>query len=179
MRFVILILTQILFLSASVFAQQAKYQTFKAKMTLIGEKDAVQKQWDNENITVALDYQTGNFISRMHNTDFNEKYASGESANDEIKREDIVLKGIFPIERIIDQKSINASYDVEMELITSDESIILNFTVEVTKPGEGKASYRIFIMRSTLYNDQTNFKAFEGYENEISIILALNAYWNN
>jgi len=166
-------------MSTGLHAQQAKYQTFKAKMTLVGEKEGQQKQWDNESITVALDYETGNFISRMYNTDFNEKYGSGESANEDIEREDIVLKGIFPIERIIDQKSINATYDVEMELTTPADTFILNFTIEVTKPGEGKAAYRIFLMRSTLYNDQTNFKAFEGYENDISILLAFNAYWNN
>jgi len=179
MRFVILFLTQILFLSAGVFAQQAKYQTFKAKMTLIGEREGEQKQWDNDNITVALDYETGNFISRMYNTDFIEKYAGGDIPEDEFNKEDIVLKGTFPIERIIDQKPITASYDVEMELTTPADTFILNFTIEVSRPGEGKAAYRIFLMRSTLYNDQTNFKAFKGYENEISMLLAFNAYWNN
>ena len=177
MRILVIIIIQLVFLANITFAQQAKYQTFKAKMTLIGEKDGKQQQWDNNDITVALDYESGNFISKLKNTDFLNKETYNTLQNEENEERELKLTGTFPIERIIDQKPINATYNVEMELTTPDDSFILNCNIEVTKPGEGQKGYRIFIMRGIIYNDETNFKAFEGYENEITIILAFNAFW--
>ncbi len=177
MRILVIIIIQLVFLANITFAQQAKYQTFKAKMTLLGEKDGKQQQWDNNDITVALDYESGNFISKLKNTDFLNKETYNTLQNEENEERELKLTGTFPIERIIDQKPINATYNVEMELTTPDDSFILNCNIEVTKPGEGQKGYRIFIMRGIIYNDETNFKAFEGYENEITIILAFNAFW--
>ncbi len=179
MKFLIVVLIQIVFVANIAFAQQAKFQTFKAKMTVVGEKDGEQQQWDNNDITVALDYENGNFISRLKNTDFYNKETYNTLQNEETEERELKLTGTFPIEKIIDQKSINATYNVEMELTTPSDTFILNINVEVTRPGEGQKGYRIFIMRGILYNDETNFDAFVSYENEISIILAFNAFWNN
>jgi len=179
MKFLIVVLIQLVFITNISFAQQAKYQTFKAKMTVVGEKDGEQQQWNNNDITVSLDYESGNFISRLKNTDFLNKETYNTLQNEENDERELKLTGTFPIERIIDQKPINATYNVEMQLTTPEDTFILNFNVEVTKPGEGQKGYRIFLVRGILYNDETNFEAFVGYENEISIILAFNAFWNN
>lgn len=179
MKFLALVLIQLVFVANITFAQQAKFQTFKAKMTVVGEKDGEQLQWDNNDITVALDYENGNFISKLRNTDFLNKETYNSLQNEEIEERELKLTGTFPIEKIIDQKPINATYNVEMELTTPEDIFILNFNVEVTRPGEGQKGYRIFIMRGILYNDETNFDAFIGYENEINIILTFNAFWNN
>ena len=113
-------------------------------MELSGNKDGKRIQWENNNITVALDYKTGNFISRIKNTDFYEKQFRDQATNENIEQKEILLKGIFPIEQIIDQKSINATYNIELELITPEGSSVINFNVDVSKPGKGQNAYRVF-----------------------------------
>jgi hypothetical protein len=173
-----IILVGLFFILDSTFAQQPKYQTFKSKMSLIGEKDAEKFQFDNDKITVALDYKTGSFISRLKNTDFkiDKNYATDK---EQIEEEEIVLEGILPIEAMIDQKAIRANYKTELKLTTPDDVFILHFDIEVNKPGSKNKGYRIFMMRGIIYNDETNFPAFEGFDNEIAIILTFNAFWNN
>jgi len=178
MKILLIGLINIILISNYGFSQQAKYQTFKAKMTIIGEKEGEKMQWDNNNITVALDYENGNFISRLKNTDFYLKEYELQETEENIEERGIQLKGIFPIEQMIDQRAINASYNVELELITTDDSYFLNFNIDVTRPNDGQKTYRIFIMRGIFYNDETNFSAFEGYENEINLIVAFNAFSN-
>lgn len=179
MKILLISLIHVILVSSFTFAQQVKYQTFKAKMSIIGEKDGEKMQWDNNNITVALDYENGNFISRLKNTDFYLKEHEIPINDEEREEKEIILKGIFPIEQIIDQRQINATYNLELELITPDGSYFLNFNVDVTRPNDGQKTYRIFIMRGIFYNDETNFPAFKGYENEINLILAFNAFSNN
>jgi hypothetical protein len=168
-----------IFLSFISIAQESKYKTFKAKMELIGEKNGEKIQWENNNITVSLDYKTGNFISQIKNTDFYEKQFRDQENNKNIEQRVIVLKGIFPIERIIDQKPINATYNVDMELNTPEDIYPLNFNVGVTKPGKGPNAYRVFVMQGKIYNNETNFPKLKGFENEIEIIVTFNAFWNN
>lgn len=180
MKILLISLIHILLISNSSFAQQVKYQTFKAKMSIIGEKEGKKVQWDNNNITVALDYENGNFISRLKNTDFFVKEDNNAPELDENREErEILLKGIFPIESIINQRAINASYNVELELITPDGSYFINFNIDITRPNDGQRTYRIFIMRGIFYNDETNFPAFVGCENEINLVVAFNAFSNN
>lgn len=179
MKIIGLLLTQIILLTSICFSQESKYQTFKAKMELGGDKNGEQIKWENNNITVALDYKTGNFISRIKNTDFYEKQFRDQATTENIEQKEILLKGIFPIEQIIDQKSINATYNVELELITQEGSNVINFNVDVSKPGKGKNAYRVFIMRGIIYNDETNFPKLKDFENEINMNVVFNAIWNN
>lgn len=177
MKILLISLIHVILISNFTFAQQVKYQTFKAKMSIIGEKDGEKMQWDNNNITVALDYENGNFISRLKNTDFYFKDDIIPINDDEREEREIILKGIFPINQMINQRQINATYNLELELITPNGSYFLNFNIDVTRPNDGK-SYRIFVMRGIFYNDETNFPAFKGYQNEINLILGFNAFSN-
>ena len=177
MKIITLSLINIFFFVGICFSQQVKYQTFKAQMNLIGDKDGVNYQWENTNITAALDYRTGDFISRLKNTDFNQKNDNSSAIADTIEQREIILQGNFPIEAIINQKQIYAKYIVELELIIENELHNLNFTVEITRPG-GDGQYRIFVLKGIIYNDETNFPSFVGFDNEITIILAFNALIN-
>ena len=176
MKILLIGLISIILISNYGFSQQAKYQTFKAKMKIIGMKDGEKMEWDNDNILVVLDYESGNFSTKLENTDFYLNDFKRTDTEDDIEERELLLKGILPIERIIDQIPINANYNFELEFITPDESYFLNFNTEITKPGSGENNYRIFIMRGIIYNDVTNFPAFKDYENEINIIIAFNAF---
>lgn len=177
MKILLISLIHVILFSNFTFAQQVKYQTFKAKMSIVGEKDGEKMQWDNNNITVALDYENGNFISRLKNTDFYLKDNDFPINEAEREEREIILKGIFPINQMINQRQINATYNLELELITPNGSYFLNFNIDVTRPNDGQ-SYRIFVMRGIFYNDETNFPAFKGYQNEINLILGFNAFSN-
>lgn len=161
----------------TTYAQQSKYQTYTSKMSLIGIKNTEKIQFDNNNITVQLDYKTGEFISRLKNTDFRLKDSFYENNGVKTDERELILKGILPINDIINQKSKVANYKTELQLIDGDEIYHINYDLQIQKPGGGNANYRIFLMKGTIYNDETQFPAFEGFENEISMILSFNAFW--
>ena len=64
---------------------------------------------------------------------FSVRYVDMDNEEDREERE-IILKGIFPIDQMIDQRQINATYNLELELITPDGSYFLNFNIDVTRP---------------------------------------------
>jgi len=177
MKTIILSLLSFILISGNIIAQDTKYQTFKAQLKLIGQKDDQKYQWDNNKLTVALDYKTGNFISKFKNTDF---ISENDPVDYEsIETKEIILRGVFPIEAIIHQKAINAKYNVELELETEEGSYILNFNVDITRPNTGQGSYRVFLMDGIIYNDQTNFPRLKELDNEINLIIAFNGFSNN
>jgi len=163
-------------------AQETRYQTNKAALKINAFKNGENYQWENKNITTFLDYRNGDFTTRLKNTDFistihpefHEQTAGEEKF-------EYVFKGILPIREIINQKSINQTYPVELQLICEelglDETIA--FQITITRPGSGTTNYRIFTFQGKLYNDELQLPAFYGFDNEIELWIIFNAFSNN
>lgn len=163
-------------------AQETRYQTYKAGLKISAFKDGENYQWENKNITTFLDYRNGDFITRLKNSDFHPAGQTGSQLNKSEDAEELeyIFKGIFPITDIINQKSINQTYPVELQLICDvlglDET--LAFEMTITRPGSGSTNYRIFSLQGKMYNDELQLPAFEGFENEIELWIIFNAYSN-
>lgn len=162
-------------------AQQLHYQTNKAALKISAFKDGENFQWENKDITVFLDYRNGDFITRLKNSDFRStvhpEYHEKPLAEEEIE---YTFKGILPITEMINQKSINQTYPLELQLICDALNVdqTLGFLVTVTRPGTGAANYRIFSFSGKLYNDDLQLPAFGGFDNTIEIWIVFNAFSN-
>ena len=173
--FILLIASNLL-----VLGQAPKYQTYSANLLIIATKGGEDHQWQNKNITVTLNYKTGNFKAIIHNSDFYNKQTDIRVKEDSISgNTEFMLVGIMPIDQIINQKIINQEYDIELQLINNDISLseVLNFKMNIMLPNQGPNNYRVFTLTGTLYNDVLNLKAFKGYDNEVEIRLMFNAFW--
>jgi len=178
-----MLLFTLAFLAIILNAQEPRYQAYSTSLTIIGTKNGNDLQWENKNINIALDYKTGEFVAALKGSDFSDKRAgqppvdSAEASPDRIFN----LSGTFPVDALINQQAINAGYDVELQLANEDQSLLetILFKMTVTKPGEGQAQYRIFVLTGTLYADELQLPAFEGLDNDIRIQLFFNAYWEN
>ncbi len=162
-------------------AQEAKYQTYSADLTIIATKNGKDQQWQNKNILVVLDYKTGNIQIEMKNSDFYNKETNSLSENnEESDNTQFTLKGILPIERILDQKTHNQEYNVELQLVNDDINFskMVNFNMNILKTSQKSKSYRVFTFIGSLYNDELNLPAFKGFDNEIEIRIMFNAFWN-
>ena len=162
----------------SASSQEVRYQTLKAQLKISAVKNGGHYQWENKNITVMLNYKTGEFILRLKNTDFTN--TSGETqtvATDETKETEYIFKGTFPINDIVKQENITRQYPVELQLTCDDPQIdqTLNFQMEVTRPGSGSGNYRIFTLQGIMYNDEVQIPAFKGFDNEINLLIMFNA----
>lgn len=179
---ILITLAAVLFTVNLSLAQQTRYQTNKAALKINAFKEGENYQWENKNITVLLDYRNGDFISRLKNTDFystvqpeiHEQTPEGEEL-------EYVFKGILPITEIINQKSISQVYPVELQLICEalglDETI--GFQMTITRPGSGSSqNYRIFSLQGKLFNEELQFPAFAGFDNEIELWINFNAFSN-
>lgn len=181
MRTLFLVIT-VLFLTSLGYSQQAKYQTYKSVMKLNAFKDGQNYQWENKNITVVLDYQLGNFIAKLKNSDFYYTTPPPASDADSVQREkEYEFKGIFPIREIINQKQINQTYNVELQLVNWDLSLdnTVNFELQVMNPGTNQANYRVFQLYGKMYNYELNLPAFTGFDNEIEVWILFNGYMIN
>lgn len=157
-----------------------RYQTYTAVMKIAATKDGQQYEWENKNITVVLNYQTGEFTSRIKNHDFYDPTKPQNFNSDSIQDQiEYTLNGVFPIREIINQQTISQNYQVELHL-NNEESMshhTLLFNMAVMRPGSGgSGNYRVFTLEGTLYNDETNLPAFKGFDNEITIRLSFNGY---
>jgi len=167
--------------SVSGIAQTGtRYQTYTAVMKIAATKDGKQYEWENKNITVVLNYQTGEFTSRLTNHDFYDPAEGRVFVNDSVsEKKEYTLNGVFPIRDIINQQTISQNYQVELHL-NNEESMshhTLLFNMTVMRPGSGgSGNYRVFTLVGTLYNDETNLPAFKGFDNEITIRLGFNGY---
>lgn len=162
------------------YGQAPKYQTYSANLLIIATKGGENYQWQNKNITVTLNYKTGNFKAIIHNSDFYNKETDIRVNEDSISdNSEFMLIGIMPIDQIINQKIINQEYDIELQLINNDISLseMLNFKMNIMRPNQGPDNYRVFTLTGTLYNDTLNLPAFKGYDNEVVIQLMFNAFW--
>ncbi|NOX85221.1 MAG: hypothetical protein GXO86_04535 [Chlorobi bacterium] len=175
-----LFLLLISFLTSAVTAQSTRYQTYSAIMKITATKNGQQYEWENKNITVVLDYKTGNFTCRLQNTDFYDPANPQNFVSDSIQdRLEFSLTGIFPVREIINQKTINQNYKVELQL--SNQELMLNYTIlfdmTIMRPNpSGDGNYRVFQMEGTIYNDEAGLPAFRNFDNEITVRLAFNGY---
>ncbi len=176
-----LILTLAIMISAGLISQEAKYQTYSAKMEVVATKDGQEHQWQNSNIIVNLNYKTGNFKIELRNSDFFNR-ETNQPANENNPEEEItyLFKGYLPIEQIIDQKMSSQDYIVELQLTNDDINFseVIQFNMNVLRTSQQSGSYRVFTFFGTLYNDDINLPAFDGYDNEIKIRIIFNAFWN-
>lgn len=172
-------LSSLLILSA--FPQQTQYQTYTSVLKISASKEGEIFQWENKNITVRLDYKTGDFITRLKNIDFQYSEQPVQSISDTTSRElEYTFTGNFPIHDILNQKQINQNYTVELQLNNDELSLrkTILFDMTITRPSSGEGSYRVFSLHGKLYNDQLQLPAFEGFDDEIEIWLAFNGYMN-
>jgi hypothetical protein len=151
-------------------------------MKIRAKKNGEPVEWENKNITVNFDYKTGEFITYLANTDFVNPNSEVQMTRDaEVPRRQLTLGGTLPISEIIGQQQANQNYKVELQL-SSDElnlSETILFDMLITRPESGESkSNRFFTLNGMLYNDQTNFPAFEGYDNEIQIWLLFSGFMN-
>lgn len=181
MKTIVLIATLVFSISVSL-AQETRYQTFKAGLRISANKDGENYQWENKNITTFLDYRNGDFITRLKNSDFHQ---SGQNMEQQIESEnkeelEYLFSGIFPITDIINQKNINQTYPLELQLICDelrlDETVAFQMTI--TRPGSGSTNYRVFTLQGKLYNDELQLPAFEGFDNEVELWIIFNAFNN-
>ena len=179
---IIIILTSFFLLLQSAPAQQTRYQTNKAALKISAFKNGENYQWENKEILVFLDYRTGNFVTRLKNTDFRSTVHPEFHVLPPAEEEtEYLFKGILPINDIINQKSINQTYPIELQIVNEalglDETLSMQMTI--TRPGSGAANYRVFSLAGKMYNDQLQLPAFLGFDNEIEIWIVFNAFSNN
>jgi hypothetical protein len=180
---IIIILTSFFLLLQTGAAQQTRYQINKADLRINAFKNGENYQWENKEITVFLDYRTGDFITKLKNTDFRSvahpEFHELPPAEEETE---YVFKGILPITDIINQKNINQTYPVELQIVCEELGLeeTLSFQMTITRPSTSDASnYRIFSLQGKMYNDQLRLPAFEGFDNEIEVWIVFNAFSNN
>ncbi|MCF8347866.1 MAG: hypothetical protein K9G61_03550 [Bacteroidales bacterium] len=177
--FIFIMLASVLVLEA----QEPRYQTYSTALTVAGTKNSSNVEWTNKDINVVLNYKTGDFKATINEADFRnssqKQPEQGENIFDD--GETFLLSGVFPISGLINQQSVTASYTTELQLTTQDESLFesIMFNMTVTKPGEGQANYRIFVLTGQLYKDEFDLPAFEGMDNDIEIRLFFNAFWQD
>jgi hypothetical protein len=176
-------LSVLFFLSVTiVLAQQSKYITYSSLMKIKAKKNGEPVEWENKNVSVNFDYKTGEFITYLTNTDFVNPDADKNMVKEDVApRRQLTLEGTLPISDIIGQQQANQNYKVELQL-TSEElnlSETILFDMLITKPESGESkSNRFFTLNGILYNDQTNFPAFAGYDNEIQVWLIFSGFMN-
>ncbi len=170
----------ILFFTLTAPAQTSRYQTYTAVMKITATKNGQQYEWENKNITVVLDYKNGDFICRLKNTDFYDLANPQNFVSDSIQDQlEFTLTGIFPVREIINQKTINQNYKVELQL--ANQELMLNYTIlfnmTIMRPNaSGDGNYRVFQMEGKIYNDDAGLPAFRNFDNEITIRIGFNGY---
>jgi len=178
----ILLLTLAFSLSANfISAQQPGYQTYSSSVKLVAQQGEEDYQWENEDIVVVLNYETGDFIAKLKNRDFyNTLHPAPSDPDLEVEDREFLFKGIFPIDDIINQQSTNQNYVIELDFICDDLNLYesVNFDMTITRPGSSSAgNYRIFSLHGILYNDQLDLPFFTGFNNEIEIYINFNGFF--
>ncbi len=176
-----LFLISFIFSSLQIFAQVPKYQTYSANLLVIATKDNISTQWQNKNINVNLNYKDGDIIIVINNDDFYNKTTDNWVNGDSISgNRQYIIEGNLPIINIINQKTINQDYNVELQLTNKEVSLsdIINFKMNIMRPNQNAGSYRVFTLTGILYNDELKLKAFQGYDNKVEIQIIFNAFWD-
>jgi hypothetical protein len=179
MRSIVLFIIFILLAETGIAQAGSRFQTYQSVMKISAFKNGENQQWENKNVRVVLDYQSGEFTVKLDNRDFYQNQTNLPVVPDSMNRDlEYTFKGILPIREIINQKQIKQNYVFEAQLINYDLSLNnpVKFDVNVTNPGTSQNNYRIFMMHGKLYNDELHLPAFEGFDNEIEIWLGFNGY---
>ena len=178
---VILSILAFSFIFNCISAQEAGYRTYSSSIKLIASQGEESYQWENNDNTVYLNYKTGDIKVRMKNRDFyNPLHPAPSDPDLEQEEREFVFQGILPIYDMINQKSMNQQYNVELDLVCDDLRLFetINFNMTITRPGSGSENtYRIFSLHGILYNDQLNLPFFEGFNNEIEMYINFNGYF--
>lgn len=175
------ILTLLVFITNLSFSQSPKFQTYSAQIEVIATKDGTDHTWKNSNILVNLNYKTGALNITLKNSDFRENQNEFDKLSDEAGEErEYLLKGILPINEILNQKPSTQNYTVELQLTNEDIdfSTEIIFQMSVMRTSQNSGSYRVFTLTGTLYNDEVNLPAFKGYDSEVDLRIFFNAFWN-
>ena len=142
-------------------------------------KDGEGYIWENKNINLVLDYKIGDLKVFLTNKDFVnvDEQQTTLVDSDEEKRE-FIIKGILPINDIIQQLVINKQYFVELNLINRELDIDnpLRFDLTVTNPGTSQRNYRMFSMHGEMYNSDLQLPGFYGFDDKIEIWINWTAY---
>ncbi len=166
-----------LFLSVALFSQQAKtnFQTHNAKLKLIAFQQGKKYEWDNDNITVNLNYKTGELLVLLKNSDFYDpnhpEFFVGDTTDANIEYE---LRGHLPVEDILKQQNSQQTYPVELQLVNEARMYYKNilFNMTVTLPdATGNGNYRIFLLEGKFSNHDLDLPAFRAFDDEVYIIL--------
>jgi len=164
-----------------IFAQAAKYQTYSAGLMITATKNGDINSWQNKDIIVTLNYKTGDLKMIINNNDFYNKETNNNVNEDNISdNREFLLVGNLPIDQVINQKTINQDYDIELQLTNNDFAIneVINFKMNIMRPNTSAESYRVFTFTGVLYNDELNLPAFKGFDNNVEIRIFFNAFWN-
>jgi hypothetical protein len=180
MRTIILLLT-ILLVNGAIHAQfeRNRYQTLKSTIKISAMKDGQAYVWENKNPNVVLDYKVGNLDIYLTNKDFvQSSEEQPQLTNPEEELREFVIKGIVPIDPIIQQLVIKQQYFVELSLINRELGLNnpIKFDLTVTNPGTSQKQYRMFSLHGTLDNREMMLPAFEGFDPEIEIWIGWAAY---
>ncbi len=164
-----------------IIAQSPQYKTYSADLLVIATKANQNHQWQNKNIAVSLNYKTGSFKIIVNSSDFyNKQNNKVPNKNGDVIRSEYIFEGNMPIEQIINQKTDNQNYDLELQFTNTDISFseMVNFKMDIMRTSQAANSYRVFTLSGILYNDEINIPAFKGYDNEIELRIIFNAFWD-
>ena len=166
--------------SMFIFGQAPMFQTYTADLLVIATKDGINQQWQNKDIRITLNYETGAFKTVINNSDFYNKETNSRIKENDISNDtEFIFEGNMPINQILNQKTINQDYDIELQLTNDDINFseVINMKMNIMRPNQNSNSYRVFTLTGILYNDELNLPAFKGYDNEVEIRIIFNAFW--
>ena len=173
----------IAFLASTIitFGQAPKYQTYSAGLMITATINGDTYSWQNKDLIVTLNYKTGDLKIIINNNDFYNKETNQNVNEDNISdNREFLLIGNLPIDQVINQKTVNQDYDIELQLTNDDFAIneLINFKMNIMRPNQSSESYRVFTFTGVLYNDKLNLPAFKGFDNDVEIRIFFNAFWN-
>jgi hypothetical protein len=168
-------------ISHFISAQNAMYRVLNGELLVITTKDGQQNKYVNSNILINLNYQNGDFLLTLNNTDFY-KTDSVYLPEDTLKinqQREFKFSGILPINEILYQQTTEHEYDIELELTNDDLNIDqnLNINMTITRPNSsGGGNLRNFIMNGKLDNSILQLPALSGFDDEIEFYIQFTAY---
>jgi hypothetical protein len=172
------------FICLSLFAQfdRNSYQTQKTTIKVGVIADGEWYIVKNDDINLVLDYGVGNVQIRLKSKDFsNEKLVGSQPENNVNIDREYFIRGILPINEILNQSQIKGQYFIELNLSNTELGINhpVQFDLVVTSPNPGKnqSKYRMFSLHGRFYNSELKLPYFEGYEDEIEVWIKWTAYY--
>jgi hypothetical protein len=180
MQKVILLLAVFISLNINAIKAQSRFQTYSSIMKIVATSNNQNYEWENDDITVMLNYKTGEFQASLKNTDFIDYNHPQNFINDtSLLQINYTLKGIFPIRELINQQTESQLYKIELQLINEElnyhRTFLFDMTVTFPNPS-GNSNYRVFILETSFYNSEYNLPAFKKFDGEINIKFAFNGY---